>query len=126
MPLYEYKCKECGRELTLLQKFDDPPPVCVCKDGDLPTMERQLSLGSFRLKGTGWYLTDYAGKKKVIVVSPTSFLAYLQTVLQGMKNQKISEQAQMIIKEVERLGGKYSTPHEAAKFLRAMDKKAQA
>ncbi|OGZ65742.1 MAG: hypothetical protein A3D34_03515 [Candidatus Staskawiczbacteria bacterium RIFCSPHIGHO2_02_FULL_33_16] len=49
-------------------------------------------------------LIYYAGKKKVIVVSPTSFLAYLQTVLQGMKNQKISEQAQMIIKEVERLG----------------------
>ncbi len=49
-------------------------------------------------------LIYYAGKKKVIVVSPTSFLAYLQTVLQGMKNQKISEQAQTIIKEVERLG----------------------
>ena len=49
-------------------------------------------------------LIYYAGKKKVVVVSPTSFLAYLQTVLQGMKNQKISEQAQMIIKEVERLG----------------------
>lgn len=49
-------------------------------------------------------LVYYAGKKKVIVVSPTSFLAYLQTVLQGLKNQKISEQAQMIIKEVERLG----------------------
>jgi len=49
-------------------------------------------------------LVYYAGRKKVIVVSPTSFLAYLQTVLQGMKNQKISEQAQTIIKEVERLG----------------------
>ena len=49
-------------------------------------------------------LIYYAGKKKVIVVSPTSFLAYLQTVLQGLRNQKISEQAQTIIKEVERLG----------------------
>ena len=39
----------------------------------------------------------------MIVVSPTSFLAYLQTVLQGLRNQKISEQAQTIIKEVERL-----------------------
>jgi DNA recombination protein RmuC len=48
-------------------------------------------------------LIYYAGKKKVIVVSPTSFLAYLQTVLQGLRNQKISEQAQQIIKEVERL-----------------------
>jgi len=49
-------------------------------------------------------LIYYAGKKKVIVVSPTSFLAYLQTVLQGLRNQKISEQAQEIIREVERLG----------------------
>jgi len=56
-------------------------------------------------------LIYYAGKKKVIIVSPTSFLAYLQTVLQGLKNQKISEQAREIIKEVERLGkhlGAYS------------------
>ena len=49
-------------------------------------------------------LVHYAGKKKVIVVSPTSFLAYLQTVLQGLKNQKISEQAKEIIKQVENLG----------------------
>ncbi len=49
-------------------------------------------------------LIYYAGKKKVIVISPTSFLAYLQTVLQGLRNQKISEQAKEIIKQVERLG----------------------
>jgi len=52
-----------------------------------------------------------AGKYNVIIVSPTSFLAYLQTVLQGLKNQKISEQAKEIIKQVERLGkhlGSYS------------------
>ena len=49
-------------------------------------------------------LIEYAFGKRVIVVSPTSFLAYLQTVLQGLKNQKISEEAQEIIKQVERLG----------------------
>src|SRR3989344_3594073 len=49
-------------------------------------------------------LIHYAGQKKVIVVSPTSFLAYLQTVLQGLRNQKISEQAKEIIKQVEGLG----------------------
>ncbi|MBI2050140.1 MAG: DNA recombination protein RmuC [Candidatus Staskawiczbacteria bacterium] len=47
-------------------------------------------------------LIYYAGKKKVIVVSPTSFLAYLQTVLQGLKNQRISEQAESMIKEMEK------------------------
>ena len=49
-------------------------------------------------------LIHYAGQKKVIVVSPTSFLAYLQTVLQGLKNQKISQEAKEIIKQVENLG----------------------
>jgi len=49
-------------------------------------------------------LISYAGTKRVIIVSPTSFLAYLQTVLQGLKNQKISEQAREITKQVERLG----------------------
>jgi len=56
-------------------------------------------------------LIYYAGKKKVVIVSPTSFLAYLQTVLQGLRNQKISEQAKEIVKQVERLGkhmGSYS------------------
>jgi len=57
-------------------------------------------------------LIYYAGKKKVIVVSPTSFLAYLQTVLQGLKNQKISEQAREIIKQVERLGRHMGTYEE--------------
>ena len=49
-------------------------------------------------------LIHYAGQKRVIVVSPTSFLAYLQTVLQGLRNQKISDQAKEIIKQVENLG----------------------
>ncbi len=49
-------------------------------------------------------LIYYAGKKKVVIISPTSFLAYLQTVLQGLRNQKISEEAKEVIKEVERLG----------------------
>ncbi len=49
-------------------------------------------------------LIHYAGQKKVIIVSPTSFLAYLQTVLQGLRNQKISETAKDIVKQVESLG----------------------
>ncbi len=48
-------------------------------------------------------LIYYAGRKKVVVISPTSFLAYLQTVLQGLRNQKISEQAKEVIKEIEKL-----------------------
>ncbi len=57
-------------------------------------------------------LVSYAGQKRVIVVSPTSFLAYLQTVLQGLKNQKISEEAKEIIKQVENLGRHLRTHDE--------------
>ncbi|MCR4328150.1 MAG: DNA recombination protein RmuC [Patescibacteria group bacterium] len=49
-------------------------------------------------------LISYAFQKKVVIVSPTSFLAYLQTVLQGLRNQKISEQTKDIIKQVSHLG----------------------
>jgi DNA recombination protein RmuC len=62
-------------------------------------------------------LIHYAGKKKVVIVSPTSFLAYLQTVLQGLRNQKISEQAQTIIKEVEKLGKHLFTYSEYTRRL---------
>lgn len=62
-------------------------------------------------------LIYYAAKKKVVIVSPTSFLAYLQTVLQGLRNQKISEQAQEIIKEVERLGKHLFTYSEYMKRM---------
>jgi len=62
-------------------------------------------------------LVYYAGKKKVIVISPTSFLAYLQTVLQGLKNQKISEQAKEIINHVERLGRHLGTYSEYMKKI---------
>ena len=49
-------------------------------------------------------LITYAARKKVVIVSPTSFLAYLQTVLQGLRGQKISEEARAIVGQVERLG----------------------
>jgi len=62
-------------------------------------------------------LIYYAGKKKVVIVSPTSFLAYLQTVLQGLRNQKISEQAIEIIKQVDRLGRHMGTYSEYMRRL---------
>jgi len=49
-------------------------------------------------------LISYAYKKKVMIVSPTSFVAYLQTVIQGLKNQKLSEEAHLIVERVEKLG----------------------
>ncbi len=58
MPLYEYKCKSCGRIVEKLQKFSDPPfATCEFCKGEL---ERLLSSSAIQFKGSGWYVTDYA------------------------------------------------------------------
>ncbi len=60
MPIYEYRCRKCGKVTELIEGFHDDPlrkcPACAGK------VERQMSAGAFILKGTGWYATDYANK----------------------------------------------------------------
>lgn len=61
MPIYEYKCQECGTHLEKMQKVSDTPlTVCENCGGKL---EKQWSRSGFQFKGEGWYVTDYAGKK---------------------------------------------------------------
>ena len=62
MPIYEYSCQRCGHEFEEWQKITDPP-VEKCKVcGGKAT--RLISHSSFILKGTGWYVTDYARKDR--------------------------------------------------------------
>jgi putative FmdB family regulatory protein len=65
MPIYEYKCKKCGKEFELFQNMTDPV-VKNCKFCKGP-VNKLISMSSFHLKGSGWYVTDYGGKK-----APTS------------------------------------------------------
>lgn len=61
MPIYEYECSNCGKTIEALQKFSDKPLTrCEFCEGSL---HKLISHSSFHLKGTGWYVTDYAGKK---------------------------------------------------------------
>ncbi len=62
MPIYEYACLGCGKTHEIMQKFSDAP-IEVCPDcgGE---MKKLISNTSFVLKGTGWYVTDYASKDK--------------------------------------------------------------
>ncbi len=61
MPIYEYKCLDCGARIEKMRKFSDEPlNICEKCGGNL---EKQLSLSGFQFKGAGWYVTDYAGKK---------------------------------------------------------------
>ena len=63
MPLYEYECGACGHRFEIIQKFSDGPPDACPKCGKGP-LQRQQSSPAFQFKGTGWYVTDYAGKGK--------------------------------------------------------------
>ncbi len=58
MPIYGYACKACGHTLDALQKIADAPLV-DCPACGAPELKRQLSAPRFRLKGKGWYETDF-------------------------------------------------------------------
>jgi len=63
MPLYEYKCDACGHRVEIIQKFSDGAPAACPKCGKGP-VQRLQSSPAFQFKGSGWYVTDYAGKGK--------------------------------------------------------------
>ena len=57
MPVYEYYCKKCDKVYEFIQKINDKPKSnCEVCNGSL---HKQISLSSFQLKGSGWYVTDY-------------------------------------------------------------------
>jgi len=58
MPIYAYSCKECDHQLDALQKIADAPLV-DCPACGRPSLKRLLSAPRFRLKGKGWYETDF-------------------------------------------------------------------
>jgi putative FmdB family regulatory protein len=58
MPIYEYKCQSCENELEKLQRISDPP-LTDCPACNEPALKRLISAAGFRLKGAGWYETDF-------------------------------------------------------------------
>jgi len=58
MPIYEYACKNCSHTLDALQKMSDEP-LLDCPECGKPELKRLLSAPRFRLKGGGWYETDF-------------------------------------------------------------------
>ncbi|UZE97593.1 FmdB family zinc ribbon protein [Alkalimarinus alittae] len=64
MPIYEYACKACGFQKDVLQKLSDSP-LTQCPSCEEQTFTKKISAAGFRLKGSGWYETDFkTGKKK--------------------------------------------------------------
>ena len=61
MPIYEYTCDSCGHQLEVLQKLSDPL-LTDCPECGRPALRKQISAAGFRLKGSGWYETDFKNK----------------------------------------------------------------
>ncbi len=71
MPIYEYQCESCGHALEALQRLSDPLLV-DCPACNKPALKKQISAAGFRLKGGGWYETDFKSGNKKNLVSDAS------------------------------------------------------
>lgn len=60
MPIYAYRCDDCGFAKDVLQKISDPL-LTECPACGKSTFKKQLTAAGFQLKGTGWYVTDFRG-----------------------------------------------------------------
>lgn len=60
MPIYAYRCDECGFTKDVLQKISDAP-LTDCPSCSKPAFKKQITAAGFQLKGTGWYVTDFRG-----------------------------------------------------------------
>lgn len=70
MPIYEYQCSACGQTVEKWQKLsEDPLTVCTACGG---TLQKIISNCAFHLKGSGWYVTDYAGGRANSSAADTS------------------------------------------------------
>ena len=67
MPLYPYRCTQCGHKFEKIQHFSDEPETVCPKCGGV--LERPLTVPGFQFKGSGWYVTDYAGKSSATAPS---------------------------------------------------------
>lgn len=66
MPIYEYECQSCGYRMEALQKISDTP-LTDCPNCTKSTLKKMISAAGFRLKGDGWYETDFksSGQKNL-------------------------------------------------------------
>ena len=61
MPIYEYECLQCGKRTEVLQRMGEGPiAACPACGGEV---KKLISSPAFQFKGSGWYVTDYGGKK---------------------------------------------------------------
>ncbi|MEI6412865.1 MAG: zinc ribbon domain-containing protein [Pseudomonadota bacterium] len=90
MPLYDYRCEQCGHKLEALQKISDDL-LTDCPACGAASLRKQLSAPAFRLKGAGWYETDFkSGDKKNLHGEGQDKPAETETVKEKEKKEKAS------------------------------------
>ncbi len=83
MPIYEYECQQCGQRHEALQKLSDEP-LKDCAHCGAPELKKLISAAGFRLKGGGWYETDFkSGQKKNLHQSGSGESGATQTASSG-------------------------------------------
>src|SRR5690242_13051626 len=60
MPIYEYRCGQCGFQKEFLQRLNEAP-LTKCPECGKPALTKMVSAAGFQLKGSGWYATDFKG-----------------------------------------------------------------
>ena len=91
MPIYEYQCQACNEELEALQKMSDAPLLECPKCGE-PALKKKVSAAAFRLKGGGWYETDFkTGNKKNLAAGSETASSSGNTTSSGSNSSKPSE-----------------------------------
>ena len=63
MPIYEYRCGDCGFQKEFLQKLSDAP-LKDCPECGKPALNKLVTAAGFQLKGSGWYVTDFRNGSK--------------------------------------------------------------
>jgi putative FmdB family regulatory protein len=71
MPIYEYRCKDCGHKLEALQKLSDAP-LLTCPSCGKDALSKLVSAAGFQLKGSGWYATDFKSSGSKPVEKPST------------------------------------------------------
>ena len=92
MPIYEYECDACGHHLESLQKVNDKP-LRLCPECGKPALRKLMSAVGFRLKGGGWYETDFKSDKKRNLVDSGGEKPAQETKEKKSAEKKVTEPA---------------------------------
>ncbi len=118
MPIYEYQCSKCEHKMEALQKISDDA-LADCPACSTANLNKLISAASFRLKGGGWYETDFkTGKKKQLAESETAVPASIESSKTSANGQKNSDSNSS--------GGKAASAKETAGIVGKDKKQSEA